>query len=60
MGFAPSSAINQDNGDDFDKSNNQRVSWLLNIINWGGWRLGSLINLDDNTRYYKVILKKDD
>jgi hypothetical protein len=59
MGFAPNSTINQDNPDTFDKSNNQRVSWRLNT-QWGGYRLGSLIDLDYNTRYYMVILKRND
>jgi hypothetical protein len=60
IGFAPNSTIHQFNSDTFDKSNNQRVSWLLNIINWGGYRLGSLSELYYDTRYYKVILKRDD
>ncbi len=60
MGFAPNSTIYQTNADSFDISNNQRVSWHLNIDQFGGWRLGSLRSLDDNTRYYKVILKRDD
>jgi hypothetical protein len=55
MGFAPNSTIDQRNPDDFDLSNNQRVSWSLK---WGGYRLGSLIYPGD--RYYKVILKRDD
>jgi hypothetical protein len=58
MGFAPNSTIYQRNPDTFDESNNQRVSWHLNTP-WGGWRLGSLTDLYD-TRYYKVILKRDD
>jgi hypothetical protein len=57
MGFAPNSTINQFSADYFDHSNNQRVSWHLND-SIGGWRLGSLIELNDDTRYYKVILKK--
>jgi hypothetical protein len=57
MGFAPNSTINQWNPDTFDLSNNQRVSWFLNI-QWGGYRLGSLINLANDIRYYKVILKR--
>jgi hypothetical protein len=58
MGFAPNSTIKQANNDYFDLSNNQRVSWFLNV-QAGGWRLGSLTDLYD-TRYYKVILKRDD
>ncbi len=57
MGFAPNSTINQVNCDDFDRSNNQRVSWHSSG-SIGGWRLGSVLHLDYNTRYYKVILKK--
>ena len=56
-GFSPNSTVYQFNADSFDRSNNQRVSWDLDDS--GGWRLGSLINLDNNTRYYKVILKGD-
>jgi hypothetical protein len=59
MGFAPNSTIYQRNDDEFDLSNNQRVSWFLNI-QLGGYRLGSLYHLNGNTRYYKVILKRDD
>jgi hypothetical protein len=59
MGFAPNSTVRQGYADYFDLSNNQRVSWFLNI-QAGGWRLGSLYDLNDNTRYYKVILKRDD
>ena len=58
LGFAPNSTIDQCNSDYYDKCNNQRVSWSLSGI-WGGYRLGSLIELDGNTRYYKVILKRD-
>jgi uncharacterized membrane protein len=57
IGFAPNSTINQYNADGIDQFNNQRVSWHL-TGSVGGFRLGSLINLDDDTRYYKVILKK--
>jgi hypothetical protein len=57
IGFAPNSGINQGNADGIDQFNNQRVSWHL-TGSVGGFRLGSLINLDDDTRYYKVILKK--
>ena len=56
IGFAPNSGINQGNADGIDQFNNQRVSWHLTGTN-GGWRLGSLIALDNNTRYYKVIFK---
>jgi hypothetical protein len=59
MGFAPNSTIDQYLVDIVDKSNNQRVSWHLSGGVWGGYRLGSLIGLNDNTRYYKVILKRD-
>jgi hypothetical protein len=58
LGFAPTSNIDQNNADKFDLSNNERVSWDLDGT--GGWRLGNLYYLDDNTRYYKVILKRDD
>jgi hypothetical protein len=58
MGFAPNSTINQANADVFDESNDERVSWQLNGKS-GGWRLGSLIKLDNSSNYYKVILKKD-
>ena len=55
MGFAPNSTINQFTADYFDQSNNQRVSW--HVDGPGGYRLGSLY---ENTRYYKVILKRND
>jgi hypothetical protein len=58
MGFAPNSNINQRNADIVDKSNNQRVSWQLNEIS-GGYRLGSSIDLEKSSDYFKVILKKD-
>jgi len=57
MGFAPNATITQRDADSYDLSNNQRVSWLL-YVGYGGWRLGSLIDLYDNSRYYKVILKR--
>jgi hypothetical protein len=58
MGFAPNSTINQGYVDIFDDFNNQRVSW--NLQGWGAYRLGSLTSLHANTRYYKVILRRDD
>ena len=58
MGFAPHPFINQNNADIADKLNNQRVSWQLNEMS-GGWRLGSLLDLDNSTNYDKVIIKKD-
>ena len=57
MGFAPTATINQYNTDTYDTSNNQRVSWNLDN-GYGGWRLGSLMNLYNNSPYYKVILKR--
>jgi hypothetical protein len=57
IGFAPNTTILQFNVDVFDQSNNQRVSWYLTGTN-GGWRLGSLTGLDQNSHYNKVILKK--
>jgi hypothetical protein len=57
-GFAPNSSIIQNSADNFDITNNLRVSWRLDEIN-GGWRLRSLACLGENNRYYKVILKKD-
>ena len=56
MGFTPDHFIDQDYADIVDINNNQRISWNLDETN-GGWRLGSLINLD--TGYYKVIITKD-
>jgi hypothetical protein len=58
MGFAPNSSIKQENADIVDIFNNQRVSWQLNEIS-GGWRLGSLIDLDNSTDYNKTMIKKD-
>ena len=57
MGFAPNATIYQNQADNYDQSNNQRVSWDLDDS--GGWRLGSLTSsLNYNSRYYKVILKR--
>ena len=59
MGFAPTATIFQNNPDGYDKYvNNQRLSWFLGG-NYGGARLGSLDDLYNDSRYYKVILKKD-
>jgi hypothetical protein len=41
----------------FDISNIQRISWQLDGKT-AVWRLGSLIDLHDNSPYYKVIFKK--
>ncbi len=60
MGFSPNSIVNQGSADTFDQSNNQRVSWHLNVNKLGGYRLGSLNGLNNDARYYKVILKSDD
>ena len=59
MGFSPNSTVNQTSADAFDQSNNQRVSWHLNVGS-GGYRLGSLNVLNNDSRYYKLILKSDD
>ena len=58
IGFAPNATFYENAADTYDESNNQRVSWLL-YGGYGGWRLGSLINLYSDSRYYKVILKRD-
>ena len=57
IGFAPNATIAQYSVDNYDQSNNQRVSWHLTGYD-GGYRLGSLIDLNNNSRYYKVILKR--
>ena len=56
MGFAPTASISQEEGDHYDKSNNQRLSWHLDST---GCRLGTLIEIHSDTRYYQVVLKKD-
>ena len=57
IGFSPNQNIDQRNSDHFDLSSDQRLSWRI-TGDHGGFRLGSLIWLSNNTRYYKVILKK--
>jgi hypothetical protein len=44
-GFVANSAIRQEHPGTSDLSNNQRVSWRLNIVEWGGGehKLGSLM-----------------
>ena len=59
IGFSLSSNINKYPSDvDEDLSSNKRLSWNLGPLNIGGCRIGSLINLHKNVRYYKVILIK--
>ena len=54
FGFAPNFTINQSSADSFDQSSNLRLSWHLVRSN-GGWRLGNITYLNDDTNYYKKI-----
>ena len=56
FGFAPTSEMNQWNGDQFDKSSNLRVSWHLDTN--GGYRLGNLFPLNINPNYSKRVFLK--
>ena len=55
--FSPTSTITQNIADNYDKASNLRVSWHLDEKS-GGWRLGDLVELNDNSMYYKKIYIK--
>jgi hypothetical protein len=54
FGFAPNSQISQTSADTTDQSSNLRLSWHLVVAN-GGWRLGNITYLNDDTTYYKKM-----
>jgi hypothetical protein len=56
FGFAPTSKIDQNEADLFDKNSNLRVSWHLN--GRGGYRLGNTGNLNSNTNHFKKVFLK--
>ena len=60
IGFSPSSFISQYNCDVYDHFNNLpldplRLCWHLDGGGYGGWRLGSIIKLNNDTNYLKLI-----
>ena len=62
IGFSPSSFIFQYNCDYYDYKYNLpldplRLCWHL-VNGYGGWRLGSIIGLDNNKNYLKLIFLK--
>jgi hypothetical protein len=54
IGFAPTATISQNIADQQDTSSVLRLSWHLNNIQ-GGWRLGSLTELNYSTAYLKQV-----
>ena len=54
IGFAPTATISQNTADQVDTSSVLRLSWHLNNIQ-GGWRLGSLTELNSSTAYLKQV-----
>ena len=54
IGFAPTATISQNIADQQDTSSVLRLSWHLNNTQ-GGWRLGSLTELNYSTAYLKQV-----
>ena len=54
IGFAPTATISQNTADQVDTSSVLRLSWHLNNTQ-GGWRLGSLTELNYSTAYLKQV-----
>ena len=54
IGFAPTATISQNIADQQDTSSVLRLSWHLNNTQ-GGWRLGSLTELNSSTAYLKQV-----
>jgi hypothetical protein len=54
IGFAPTATISQNTADQQDTSSVLRLSWHLNNTQ-GGWRLGSLTELNYSTAYLKQV-----
>jgi hypothetical protein len=54
IGFAPTATISQNIADQQDTSSVLRLSWHLNNTQ-GGWRLGSLTELNYETAYLKQV-----
>ena len=57
FGFAPNNIITQGQADSATTEPNSRLSWHMDTA-LGGWRLGSLTGLNDNTVYYKKVYLK--
>ena len=58
IGYAPISNINQANCDSNESSDNKRLCWHF-TGGAGGWRIGSIVGLNDDTRFTKTIFKRD-
>lgn len=54
FGFSPTSTIRQTTADNEDLTSSQRLSWLLDQ-NMGGYRVGSVRSLHDNSQWRKII-----
>jgi len=62
IGFSPNSSIAQNSCDYYDHKNKLpldplRLCWHLNGV-IGGWRLGSILELNSDTNYLKLIFLK--
>lgn len=57
FGFSPTNKIRQNIADDNDEASNLRLSWHLDV-NDGGWRLGNLVRLNNDTIYFKKFFLK--
>lgn len=54
FGFAPDSSIRQTLGDNYDLTNSQRLSWILDQ-DIGGYRVGSTRSFIDDSLWHKII-----
>ena len=54
FGYSPTSTITQNDADLYDRDSNFRLSWHLDNF-LGGYRLGNLTGLNENTTYSKKI-----
>lgn len=57
FGFSPTSRIEQENADRFNKTDRLRLSWHINN-QVGGYRLGNITDLNDSEKYKKYIFIK--
>ncbi|CAF1030617.1 unnamed protein product [Brachionus calyciflorus] len=57
FGFSPSFTITQNTADTCSQSDPLRLSWHFDQ-NYGGWRLGNMIDLDFSTLYKKLLFVK--
>jgi len=55
MGFSDIPTIELGEADVYDTSDNYKLSWHVNYSG-GGWRLGSLTDLNGNDNYDRVVL----